>query len=329
MTRLNDRRAALARRARIEKTLHTRLLEADARTAGQVVPLRTQEMAKAISQTIGIPIDQARSELMTMTSMGDAELPTSTLSGIARGYATTGYGRASMRELAAEGYTHKKWVAHKDDRTRPDHVKLNGQQRPIDVPFSTPEGVTLMMPGDPTAPADQRYGCRCVMTGLENTRLSTSGWLAAQVTHTRIDVGELITEQVQAALRARGGGTGLLASGEPDNFEAQVSRIALEFLRHGVPLDQDRMFVAYPAQIPEDLEVGMTIRDSAYFCVSAHTDEVSDGWQARLIVAAGTVVLLGDDTESGEVVLPAGLVWHVDDIDTDERVIVLRMDGIQ
>lgn len=55
---------------------------------------------------------------------------------------------------------YKIWLTAQDDRVREAHVKADRQAVPIDQPF-TVEGVALMYPGDPTAPAELIMNCRC------------------------------------------------------------------------------------------------------------------------------------------------------------------------
>lgn len=56
----------------------------------------------------------------------------------------------------------KTWVAIMDNRTRHEHRILNGQTRPVDLPFEV-DGYTIMNPGDPNAPGHLVYNCRCTM----------------------------------------------------------------------------------------------------------------------------------------------------------------------
>lgn len=51
----------------------------------------------------------------------------------------------------------KIWVAISDGRTRESHVMVDGEEKPIDVPFSN----GLMYPGDPTGSASEVINCRC------------------------------------------------------------------------------------------------------------------------------------------------------------------------
>lgn len=57
----------------------------------------------------------------------------------------------------------KKWLAAKDHRVRDTHAYLDGQERDIDKPFEV-DGMTIDYPGDPTAPPELVYNCRCALT---------------------------------------------------------------------------------------------------------------------------------------------------------------------
>lgn len=59
---------------------------------------------------------------------------------------------------------HKEWMATLDEHTRVKHRRLDGQQRPIDQPFSI-DGIRIMFPGDPQAPPSMTYNCRCTLVG--------------------------------------------------------------------------------------------------------------------------------------------------------------------
>ena len=56
----------------------------------------------------------------------------------------------------------KKWLSAHDDRVRDTHAALDGQEVDVDKPF-TIDGMTIDYPGDPTAPPELVYNCRCTM----------------------------------------------------------------------------------------------------------------------------------------------------------------------
>lgn len=56
----------------------------------------------------------------------------------------------------------KVWMATVDERTREEHIELDGQEREIDEPFENSLG-TIMYPGDPEADPGNVYNCRCTM----------------------------------------------------------------------------------------------------------------------------------------------------------------------
>lgn len=57
----------------------------------------------------------------------------------------------------------KRWVATKDDRTRDDHIEMDGVEVPYDEPFVLPDGSEMMFPCDESLGADagQVINCRC------------------------------------------------------------------------------------------------------------------------------------------------------------------------
>lgn len=57
----------------------------------------------------------------------------------------------------------KKWLSTHDARTREDHSELDGQTVDIDEPFETKDGRQIMFPGDPAAPPELVYNCRCTL----------------------------------------------------------------------------------------------------------------------------------------------------------------------
>lgn len=57
----------------------------------------------------------------------------------------------------------KKWLATLDQRTRDTHQALDGQEQPIDEPFVV-DGMKIDYPGDPFAPPELSYNCRCTLT---------------------------------------------------------------------------------------------------------------------------------------------------------------------
>lgn len=70
---------------------------------------------------------------------------------------STQYG--TMEGYRQAGLTTKVWVAVLDRSTRDSHARIDGQERPLDRPFSN----GLMFPGDPNGPAEEVINCRCVI----------------------------------------------------------------------------------------------------------------------------------------------------------------------
>lgn len=58
----------------------------------------------------------------------------------------------------------RRWVTARDHRVRHSHRSMNGQTRPLGVPFDSGNGFQLRYPTDPQAPASETIRCRCVLT---------------------------------------------------------------------------------------------------------------------------------------------------------------------
>lgn len=69
----------------------------------------------------------------------------------------------------------KTWSSARDNRVRgnptgkyakseADHWTMNGQTVDLDEAFTTPRGIKMIAPGDPSAPSSETVNCRCSMT---------------------------------------------------------------------------------------------------------------------------------------------------------------------
>jgi hypothetical protein len=83
---------------------------------------------------------------------------------IARTESTGAYNAAGLAALSDEGEAEKAWIATRDSRTRPSHVLADRQVVPLTQPFDV-GGAPLLMPGDPSGPAEETVNCRCTMVG--------------------------------------------------------------------------------------------------------------------------------------------------------------------
>jgi uncharacterized protein with gpF-like domain len=59
----------------------------------------------------------------------------------------------------------KQWLATLDNRTRHDHVLLDGQIQPTGKPFKV-NGMEIEYPGDPKAEPSLVWNCRCTLIGV-------------------------------------------------------------------------------------------------------------------------------------------------------------------
>ncbi len=73
----------------------------------------------------------------------------------------------ALRAGEAPLFTHKRWVAALDGRTRPSHAAANGQRVPVDGVFLV-GSARLDAPHDPTGPAEEIVNCRCTLTYVED-----------------------------------------------------------------------------------------------------------------------------------------------------------------
>lgn len=68
--------------------------------------------------------------------------------------------RSAVHEMLPSGLYDKTWIAEKDTKTRPTHVKADGQKKAAHQPFRV-GGFKMMYPCDPNAPIQERANCRC------------------------------------------------------------------------------------------------------------------------------------------------------------------------
>ena len=61
------------------------------------------------------------------------------------------------------------WHTRGDERVRSSHSRMDGQERALEIPFTSGNGFSLRHPGDFQAPASERIKCRCgVSTRIES-----------------------------------------------------------------------------------------------------------------------------------------------------------------
>lgn len=66
----------------------------------------------------------------------------------------------SYQDLAEKGVIEKKvWMSTPDDRTRPSHIDMDGEEQDINAIFSN----GCMFPGDGKAPPEEVWNCRCTL----------------------------------------------------------------------------------------------------------------------------------------------------------------------
>lgn len=75
------------------------------------------------------------------------------------------------------------WRTAGDERVRPSHNAMDGQEQPFGQPFTSGDGNSLRFPGDPMGPPSDTINCRCVVArrlrSANRARLQTEDRLAA------------------------------------------------------------------------------------------------------------------------------------------------------
>lgn len=66
----------------------------------------------------------------------------------------------SYKDLASRGVVQNKiWMSTPDDRTRPTHIDIDGEEQDINAPFTN----GCQYPGDSNGPSEEVWQCRCTM----------------------------------------------------------------------------------------------------------------------------------------------------------------------
>ena len=127
-----------------------------------------QKVENVITQGIiqGKKIDEIASDMtQSLCSSNDSKMMTFARTSIT-GAQNAGR-QAQMEDAEEEGIKVKKrWVATLDNRTREAHQDLDGQEVPVDQPFTVNvdgEEMEIDYPGDPNAEPCLVYNCRCTM----------------------------------------------------------------------------------------------------------------------------------------------------------------------
>lgn len=119
---------------------------------------QSQKVADRIAQmdADGASIDEIKKEIRKMVG---------SRSSWKRGLsvaAATSIMEGARNSVYAQGgrYVHRVWRTMHDERVRPSHKAVHGQERAAGRPFLV-GGSSLMYPGDPTGPIQETARCRC------------------------------------------------------------------------------------------------------------------------------------------------------------------------
>jgi hypothetical protein len=78
---------------------------------------------------------------------------------------TTGFEAGQYAAFRRAGIRATRWLSERDKRVRPTHDVADGQEQPLNSPFTVGRAL-LLHPGDPTGPANEVIGCRCTLLPL-------------------------------------------------------------------------------------------------------------------------------------------------------------------
>jgi hypothetical protein len=174
----------------IDETTIDKIKNVLANILGQNLSRRDQ--AKLFQQTLNDPaFNRARSLVIART-----ESTTAANFGINMGAESSDY------EVA------KFWINTKDKRTRRSHLLMTKEPIAINQPFLV-GGVSMMYPGDPSAPASEVVNCRCVMAteaildsdGLPILKPRTPPYLKDLKAKTYSDYPQAATNNAKRALK--------------------------------------------------------------------------------------------------------------------------------
>lgn len=133
-----------------EKLIGSQILQGIER--GDAVDKIADRIFPEIYEKAGRPTDKSLVDRCIDSAMRNARTMTTS---------AENHGRLdSYNELASQGVHQRKvWVATPDERTREEHLLLDGEEVNIDEPFSN----GLMFPGDGDGPPEEVWNCRCTM----------------------------------------------------------------------------------------------------------------------------------------------------------------------
>ena len=129
------------------------------------------EIHAEVMQTIqdGLEHGETKKELMARISTAFEGIKQTRADTIANTETAAAFNYARDKAMRKAGVTHKKWLHSMSPlikEPRPTHLEADGQVQPIDEPFDI-GGVSMMHPGDESAPADEVINCHCVATPVE------------------------------------------------------------------------------------------------------------------------------------------------------------------
>lgn len=133
----------------------------------------------------------------------------------------------SMKNLSNKGVVMKKeWEATPDDRTRPSHIDIDGEEQDIDKPFSN----GCMFPGDGHGPAEEVWMCRCAM----GSHIVGFRRADGSVSYVNYDRDETLHDQQMRQERERRKGSGGSGGTSDLSYSEKIKNIIKEMEASGI-----------------------------------------------------------------------------------------------
>lgn len=103
---------------------------------------------------------QAADAIGALIDGGRARATTIVRTELGRAFAAAAQERYAQAAQKLPGLK-KQWRRSGKVHSRPEHDAIDGQVRDVDKPFDLPNGISLMFPRDPRAPASETVNCGC------------------------------------------------------------------------------------------------------------------------------------------------------------------------
>lgn len=105
----------------------------------------------------------------------------------------------------------KRWIATKDERTRDEHLQMDGVEVPFDEPFVLPNGDKMMFPGDISfgADASNTINCRCTIVEFVKETKQEDAETEVKQQPKKVEIPKQLTKEEENAVEYYVSGEGM------------------------------------------------------------------------------------------------------------------------